>query len=465
MKMKNFHRARRRVAWSSVFVWSLVGLTFVMAAYYLSQRLHQTGFTLDNTASTARAGDLIAVDSVTSFTPSSAAALSHQNYGAATPPITTGVQKIIFHYRSRTTGGGWITVYGRAYLPDNPASQLPVFAFAPGTTGIGDQCAASLEVPSKANWANYDSHLVTYASQGMAVVTTDYEGMRDTSRIHHYMIGELEGRALLDAVRALRNLPQAKDRLNTGQLFLGGYSQGGHAAFWADKIAGDYAPDLRVKGVVGFGPVMSVKSTLADVTRGANINWFGPYVLYSYYDYYHTAYPVSQMLVPLVAQRLNADVPAHCIDTDIAHWGRSAAGVYTADFLKALTDNTWEGTPYAELGRQLDLNVVGSDPTASAKRINIGALDNVVLPSQQIAGAQQLCASSSGQVQQVMYQKATHYDTMLQSFTDTVNWMRAVTAGSLPGGCQTTTVGPTPTPAPPSPTPTPAPLPLETPLL
>lgn len=420
--------------YGAVIVWSIVMLAFVAACYYLAQRLHRLNrpVQLDHTTEAAHAGDVIGVDSVTAFTAGAATAQSRQTMGTQAPALTTAVTKVVFHYRSRTPGGAWITVYGRAYLPDNPASNLSVYGFAPGTTGIGDECAASLEQPAKANWADYDSHLITYAAQGLAVVTTDYEGMRDPGRIHHYMVGELEGRALLDAVRALPKLPQAKDRVNSADLFVGGYSQGGHAAFWADKIAADYAPELKIKGVVGYGPVMSVKTTLADVTRGANINWFGPYVLYSYHDYYRTTYPLTDMLLPVTAERLNADVPAHCIDTDIHQWGRTPTGVYTPDFLQVLTNNAWENTPYAEFGHQLDLNAVGSDPTASAKRINTGAQDNVVLPSQQAAGAAQLCRSSSGSVQQVVYPHATHYDTMAQSFYDTITWMRGIVAGQTP---------------------------------
>jgi hypothetical protein len=266
----------------------------------------------------------------------------------------------------------------------------------------------------------------------MAVVTTDYEGMRDPTRPHHYMVGELEGRALLDAVRALESLPVAKDRLNLTNLYTGGYSQGGHAALWADKIASEYAPDLKIKGVIGYGPVMSVKTTLADVTHGANINWFGPYVVYSYRDYYRTAYPLGEMLTSKVVSGLDADVPNHCIDTDIPFWGRTPAGVYTPEFIKTLADNNWAGTQYEEFGKQMDLNAVGSLPTASAKLINTGALDNVVLATQQTAGASQLCATSSGPVRQVVYPKANHYDTMLQSYQDTLAFMRTLNAGEKP---------------------------------
>jgi acetyl esterase/lipase len=264
-----------------------------------------------------------------------------------------------------------------------------------------------------------------YASQGYAAVTTDYEGMRDPGRIHHYMVGELEGRALLDAVRALRNLPETRGRLN-GQVFLSGYSQGGHAAFWADKIAAAYAPDIKPTGVLGYGPVMSVKQTLLDVTHAANINWFGPYVLYSYRDYYKTDY--GQLLLQHWDDTLNVDVPSHCIDTDIPFWGHNPANVYSPEFMAAMAGGTMAET-YPAFNRDLLLNEVAPTTTSTPKRINQGEHDNVVLASQQQAVMPALCQSSQGPVQLVVYPNTTHYDTMLHSLPDTLAWMRALSAG------------------------------------
>ncbi|HSX01236.1 MAG TPA: lipase family protein [Candidatus Saccharimonas sp.] len=380
-------------------------------------------------------GRILGVDAVQPFTVAEAASIAHENYGGLTPPVATAVTKITFHYRSYDINGQALVVYGRAYLPAEPTGRLPIFAFAPGTTGIGDRCAASLEQPHVVNWGNYDSHMVTYASQGYAAVITDYEGMRDPDRIHHYMVGELEGRALLDAVRALRKLPQTLGRLDDQSVFLSGYSQGGHAAFWADKIQPDYAPELTVRGVVGFGPVMSVKETLADVVHGANINWFGPYVLTSYSDYYGRNYGLTNILLPNRLAHLGADVQAHCIDSVLPFWGNTPTGVYTPEFIAALQADDW--SPFAVLSSDLDKNTVGDQTTASAKRINEGQFDNVVLPRQQTAILPTLCAKSRGPVQYVVYPNATHYNTMVQSLKDTLAWMADLRAGQpVAGTCQ-----------------------------
>lgn len=376
-----------------------------------------------------QAGDVIAEDKPLNFTLDQTTQIARQNYGGTAQPITTAVTKINYEFRSQLPSGEFITIHARAYLPQNPRTNLPIFAFATGTTGIGDQCSPSLEDPAKANWANYDSHMTMYASRGYAVVTPDYEGHRDPNRIHHYMVGELEGRVLLDSIRALRKLASTKDRLNSSTVFLSGYSQGGHAAFWADKIASSYAADVKPLGVLGFGPVMSVKRTLTDVTRAANINWFGPYVLFSYRDYYRTDY--GQILIPHWDETLATDVPGHCIDTNIPFWGRSPAEVYTPEFIAAMSaDKLAESYPV--LDRDLEKNEVTPITTNTAKRINQGELDNVVLPGQQQAVMPELCRTSRGSVQLVVYPHANHYDTMAKSFADTIGWMKALEKGEKP---------------------------------
>src|SRR6185369_8148761 len=98
---------------------------------------------LDLSGPSARAGDVVGQSQVKRYTAAEAAAVIHQNYAAGVPGPGVGVTKITFQYRSKLPTNEIITVYGRAYLPDAPSEHLPVFAFAPGTTGIGDECAAS----------------------------------------------------------------------------------------------------------------------------------------------------------------------------------------------------------------------------------------------------------------------------------------------------------------------------------
>ncbi len=435
------HFALRLAAWLGVVFGFMAGGYLVFALLSTSS-LRQSRNILTRLARPSdpapKFGRLLGADQVVSYDATTTKQLIAQTNKAYSKPVTGGITKQVVRYTSSDEEGREIPVYARVFMPSTVTSgaSLPVFAFAPGTTGIDDHCAASLEKPAIANWANYDSLMAAYAAQGYIVVTTDYEGMRDSSRMHHYMVGVPEGRAVLDSVRVLKNLPSTKGVADMNNVFLSGYSQGGHAALWADTIAPDYAPELKPKGLVGFGPVSDVQTTLSDITKGANINWFGPFILTAYQDYYRKSYGIGSYLLPKWQQSLTTDIASQCINTVIPHWGRVPAAIYQPDFIAALTRGDLSGN-YSDLASDLAKNRAGTVATPTAKLINHGQKDNVVLPSQSEALRQRLCGLGNGSVTLKVYPSATHYDTMVQSFNDTIAWMDAISNGqAVPSSCQ-----------------------------
>ena len=69
--------------------------------------------------------------------------------------------------------------------------------------------------------------------------------------IHPYLIGISEGRAVLNSVRAARDLPDAGA---SNRFAVWGHSQGGHASLYAGELAASYAPDLKLVGVAAAAP-------------------------------------------------------------------------------------------------------------------------------------------------------------------------------------------------------------------
>ncbi len=397
-------------------------------------------------------GKILSADAPTSYDTTQTLALIKQTNKNFDSPVTVGIQKQVIRYTSSDTTSSTVPIYGRVYWPQNmTGKELPVLAFAPGTTGIGDDCAASLENPAKRDWANYDSKMAAYASQGYIVVITDYEGMRDPSRIHHYMVGELEGRAVLDSVRALRNLDTTKNNVNDKAIFVGGYSQGGHAAYWANQIAPNYSPDVTLAGAIGFGPVTDVSQTLTDaITANANINWFGPFVLVSYQDWYKHNYPIDKILMPQWSQNLRTDVLRECIDTADRFWPNNigtnrSALVYTPEFIAAAkTGNIANNPNYRQFAADMAKNITGSIQRVTPVLLNQGLHDNVILPVQSQAAFKRFC-STGNKVTYRRYDKSPyaiqaynptglvdHYQTMNASFKDTLAWMNSIITGQAP---------------------------------
>lgn len=400
-------------------------------------------------------GKIISTEPAQSFTAAQTLALIRQTNKGFNLPVNFGFKKQLIRFNTSDGTSNEVLVYARVYVPDNAVvGKTPVMAFATGTTGIGDVCASSLEQPAKRNWANYDSQLASYVSQGYIVVVTDYEGMRDQARMHHYMVGELEGKVVLDSIQALNNLDLTKSNVDKNAVFVSGYSQGGHAAFWADALAGKYAPNIKLAGVVGFGPVTSVSETLTDaITDGANINWFGPFVLSSYQDWYKRTYPVGRILLPKWTNNLNTDVANVCIDNVNQFYpsnigaNRSSA-LYTTEFINAAkSGNISNNSIYAQFSSDMDANLVGAVKTNTPKLINHGAHDNIVLLKQSKSAFSRLC-NSGNKTTLKEYNTSPfaiqsynpkglvdHYQTMNASVNDTISWFNEIRTNTVKTSC------------------------------
>ncbi|MEU4573929.1 lipase family protein [Nonomuraea sp. ATR24] len=154
-------------------------------------------------------------------------------------------------YRSTSATGQPNAVSGTLLVPKAgyPLGRRPIVGYAPGTHGLGDQCApsAAMRQGTEAELAFVSLLLL----KGFAVAVTDYEGL-GTPGQHTYMAGVSQGHAVLDAIRAATRVPGAglSDRAPVAVM---GYSQGGATAGWAAELHASYAPELRLKGVAAGG--------------------------------------------------------------------------------------------------------------------------------------------------------------------------------------------------------------------
>jgi dienelactone hydrolase len=161
-------------------------------------------------------------------------------------------------YTSQTPQGARDAVSGTVYEPRGkpPKGGWPVITWAHGTTGVADVCA-----PSRNSTTNPAEPYISYIypdlnawlAAGYAVVATDYQGLGTPDK-HPYLVGESEGRSVLDIVSAARQLDP-----NIGKRFLiSGHSQGGQSALFAASEASSWTPKLRLKGTASFAPASHI---------------------------------------------------------------------------------------------------------------------------------------------------------------------------------------------------------------
>jgi len=146
----------------------------------------------------------------------------------------------------------------------------PVLAWSHGTTGIARPCAPS----NTADPLKGIPDMTAALEQGWVITLTDYPGL-GTPSPHPYLVGESEGRAVLDSVRAVHALDVELDlgvELDD-RYVIWGHSQGGQAALFAGQLAADYLGDYPLVGVAALAPATNLKDNLEAVlgTRPGDI--------------------------------------------------------------------------------------------------------------------------------------------------------------------------------------------------
>jgi pimeloyl-ACP methyl ester carboxylesterase len=153
-------------------------------------------------------------------------------------------------YVSTDVNGATITATGLILTPKKGKNNKTV-AWGHGTTGLADQCAPSIS--QAVFWPEGRAAIAGLLKQGWTVAATDYPGL-GTPQPHPYLIGASEARAVIDSVKAARNLDGG---LST-QYVVDGYSQGGQAALFTGELAPTYDGALVLRGVVAIAPVSNV---------------------------------------------------------------------------------------------------------------------------------------------------------------------------------------------------------------
>jgi alpha-beta hydrolase superfamily lysophospholipase len=220
-------------------------------------------------------------------------------------PAMAGAAAFKVLYRSTGLRGEPIAVSGVIVVPQGapPAGGRPVVAWAHPTTGVARHCAPSLS-PQVLSWI---PGLDDMLARGYVVAATDYPGL-GTVGPHPYLIGRSEGRAVIDSVRAARELQES----GAGTRFAAwGHSQGGHAALFAGELAGSYAPELRPVGIAAAAPATELGELFHADIHGIEGKVLGAFALWSWSRVYDLS--LDDVILPTAPLVLN-NIASQCND-------------------------------------------------------------------------------------------------------------------------------------------------------
>ncbi|MCX7620751.1 MAG: lipase family protein [Acidimicrobiales bacterium] len=289
-------------------------------------------------------------------------------------------------------------------MREPPPGGFPLVVWGHPTKGSADSCAPSYEGAASILL------IEPLIREGYAVAAPDYEGLAAAGP-HPYLVGTSEGRSMLDAARAARQVKGSGVR-DTSPVLLWGFSQGGHAALFAAQIQPEWAPELDVRGVAVAAPVSNVE----HFVRRAE-GWpaqFGVLVtvVYGYANAYPELDPAA-ILTPSALADID-DLEDECIV--------EVTELYDRPVAEMLLRSPREEPAFV---RRFAENLAGTRKLGVPALVIQGAVDDIVDPADTTALVNRMCANGD-RVVYVLRPGENHAVTVEDLL---LPWLRARVAG------------------------------------
>lgn len=184
---------------------------------------------------------------------------------------------------------------GLVVVPDTAVCPLPMTVYDHGTT------LQKADVPS--GLSDESQIAIILSEQGYFVIAPDYLGLGVSPGLHPYLHARSEAQAGIDMIFAAKQFAVLKNVSLDEQLFLTGYSQGGHACMATHRaIQQNYAGQLTVTASEPCSGPYNLSGVQATGTADSNyyVNPSGIlYVAFAFQSVYGNLYDsVQQFLLP-----------------------------------------------------------------------------------------------------------------------------------------------------------------------
>lgn len=385
-------------------------------------------------ATTAAPGEVTSIEAVTTFDPVGIdAEIAELFDGYTAPSARYTVDVYLIHYESTYPDGAPASIRAQLLVPRLPGSsgegsgrpnrQLntlspgdrDLYLFGPGSTGIRDACSPSREHVLGIHWGLYRAHMLAYAGQGFVGLLPDYMGMGDPERYQPFFHADAGAYLMLDGIRAATNALEEIAATPFQRVFLGGFSQGGHAAFAAADFRLAYAPDVEIDGIIGYGPTTDMFALIQEFVVAA------PIVAYSYRERYGVdRFDPAVMFQSRWVETLDHDVTRQCIGGIQRYYPWNPAQLFRPEFLAALREDTVAAIS-PEIEAILRENSVGLSGHRVPALIVQGTDDIVVYPPSQTEFVADLRERGSD-VRYYIYENERH-DVRQAAYYDVLAWI------------------------------------------
>jgi len=326
----------------------------------------------------------------------------------------------ILHW-SRTAEDQPVAVSATVVAPTAvTSSPRAVLAWAHGTTGMGDQCSISARV---ADGSAPDLTIVKGAvDQGFAVVLPDYQGL-GTPGDHAYLVGQAEGRNVLDGIRAATRFDGSGATADS-KAVVWGHSQGGQAAAFTAELQPTYAPDVHLVGAVAGAPASDFAGASPQAAANPAYRGFFPMLVVGFRAGYPELAADDQLLTDAGREAL-ARVDDQCLDETLTTFRDEDPAPLLAGL--PIDQPRWQ--------QALAANRAGDRPTSVPIFLYHGGADDLVPPqlsAELLARYCELGVTAS----RTVYPDTDHVSVIAAAYTDIGAYLQDRLAGErAPSSC------------------------------
>lgn len=199
-------------------------------------------------------------------------------------------------YETPDVDGSTTTASGLVMIPNIDTScAMPMMAYLHGTKLKKTQTFYYLQDEWQLG--------VIAATSGYAMVMPDYIGLGNSPGIHPYQHTESQATASIDIMRVCRTICEQEGLGLNGQLFIMGYSQGGHATMGThrmiqEELNGEFTVTASAPGAGAY----DLSGTQLDMVASFepySVPGYLPYLIQSYQHVYGNLYDsIQQIFVP-----------------------------------------------------------------------------------------------------------------------------------------------------------------------
>ena len=178
-------------------------------------------------------------------------------------------------YETSDLDGETVIVSGLLALPEDLTKVHPLLCYQHGTAGTKEGVPSRLESDGLIS--------IAMAAKGYVSVATDYLGLGDHDAVHPYMHAASEAWTAVDMMRAVREYAAENEIYINDQVFVTGYSQGGHAAMALHgHLEGNLSDEFEVTAAAPMSGPYSVAEGMYDLIVSGD-EYFFPRLPYQYF--------------------------------------------------------------------------------------------------------------------------------------------------------------------------------------